>query len=146
MDILLIEKDPLVRDQLKVGLQQFPGIKVTTGVGYRGVNELRSRTFACVFLTVDPKDPESMGMLAHLRSFGAGMIVSGETEIVALLPSQEPKALANEKARFDIHSLLRTPLQPKDLFSFLGRFQERHGDRDASRRTAAAPRPAARQN
>ncbi|MEY4829439.1 MAG: hypothetical protein RLZZ562_1235 [Planctomycetota bacterium] len=140
MDILLIEKDPLVRDQLKVGLQQFPGIKVTTGVGYRGVNEVRSRSFACVFLTVDPKDPESMGMLAHLRSFDT------TTEIVALLPSQEPKALANEKARFDIHSLLRTPLQPKDLFSFLGRFQERHGDRDASRRTASAPRPAARQN
>ena len=139
MDILLIEKDPLVRDQLKVGLQQFPGIKVTTGVGYRGVNELRSRPFACVFLTVDPMDAESMGMLAHLRSFDQ------TTEVVALLPTQEPKALANEKARFDIHSLLRTPLDPKELFSFLGRFLERHGDREASPRRAAAPRAAARQ-
>lgn len=137
MEILLIEKDPLVRDQLKVGLQQFPGIKVTTGVGYRGVNELRSRTFECVFLTVDPKDKESLGMLAHLRSFDQ------TTELVALVPSQEPKALANEKTKHNIHSLLRTPLAPKDLFSFLGRFMERHATREsaAPRRATAARGP-----
>lgn len=139
MEILLIEKDPLVRDQLKVGLQQFPGIKVTTGVGYRGVNELRSRSFACVFLTVDPTDKESLGMLAHLRSFDQ------TTELVALVPSQEPKALANEKAKHNIHSLLRTPLDPKDLFSFLGRFKERHESRDsAPPRRPAGQRPLTR--
>lgn len=138
MDVLLIEKNPLVRDQLKVALQQFPGIRVTVGQGYRGVNELRSRTFDCVFLAVDPLDKEALGMLQHLRSFDQ------TTEVVALVPGREPKALANEKGKFAIHSLLRTPLDPKEVFSFLGRFLERHSSRDdTSRRpSSAGPRPA----
>lgn len=129
MEVLLITKDALVRDQLKVGLQQFPSVKVTVGSGYRGINELRSHTFDCVFLGVELLDQESMGMLMHLRSFDQ------TTELVALVPGREPKALANEKARYQIHSLLRTPLDCKELFSFLGRFIERHSGRgDGSRR------------
>ena len=139
MDVLLIEKDALVRDQLKVGLQQFPGIKVTVGSGYRGINELRSRTFDCVFLGVEPLDQESMGMLQHLRSFDQA------TELVALVAGREPKAMSNEKQRFEIHSLLRTPSDCKELFSFLGRFIERHSGRDdANRRPSSAPRSTAR--
>lgn len=123
MDVLLIEKNALVRDQLKVGLQQFPSIRVTVGQGYRGVNELRSRPFDCVFLAVDPLDKESLGMLQHLRSFDQ------TTEVVALVPGREPKVLSAEKATYDIHTLLRTPLDPKEVFSFLGRFFERHSGR-----------------
>lgn len=144
MDVLLIEKNALVRDQLKVGLQQFDGLRVTVGQGYRGVNELRSRQFDCVFLGVDPLDRESLGVLQHLRSFDQ------TTEVVALVPGREPKALAGEKATYDIHTLLRTPLDPKEVFSFLGRFFERHSGRDepARRRPSSVVRsaPAARTN
>ena len=53
MEILLVAEDRLVRDQVKVGLQQFPEFSVTTGEGYAAINEARQREFDCVFLGVD---------------------------------------------------------------------------------------------
>lgn len=120
MEILLVEKDALVRDHVKVGLQQFPEFHVTVGTGYRGINELRSQTFDCVFLGVDPRDPESMGLLNHLRSF------NNTVELVVMTSPRSAKDMASDKARYDIHSFLGTPINPKDLFDFIGRFLERH--------------------
>lgn len=135
MEILLVEKDALTRDHLKVGLQQFPEFQVTVGQGYRGINELRSQAFDCVFLGVDPRDQESMGLLAHLRSFDR------TTELVVLTAPRHAKDLAADKAKFDIHSFLQTPIDPKDLFEFIGRFVERHSGRDqAVRKSQRAPR------
>ena len=68
MNFLLIESDPLVRDQVKVGLQQFSDFNVTVGVGYRGVNELHSSGFDCVLVGLEGPDPESMRLLQHLRT------------------------------------------------------------------------------
>jgi DNA-binding NtrC family response regulator len=137
MDILLIEKDPMVRDQLKMALQQFPGIQVTLGSGYRGINELRSRRFDCVFLGADLREAEAVMQLAHLRSFDA------ETEVVLLTPTKEQKALATEKQRSNIHTFLRTPLDPKEVFAFLGRFLERSGKGAGRQKAARAGEPAA---
>lgn len=139
MDILLVEKDALVRDHLKVGLQQFPEFQVTVGLGYRGINELRSQGFDCVFPGVDPRDQESMGLLQHLRSFDR------TTELVVLTSPRSVKDMAGDKAKFDIYTFLQTPIDPKELFEFIGRFLERHAGRDqAVRRPHRAPRPAAR--
>jgi DNA-binding NtrC family response regulator len=123
MDILLIEKDPLVRDQLKVGLQQFPEFQVTVGMGYRGINELRNQAFDGVFVGIDPKDKESSGLLQHLRSFDR------TTELVVLAAPRSLKDMAADKGRFDIYTFLQTPIDPRELFEFIGRFRERHAGR-----------------
>ena len=123
MDILLVEKDALTRDHVKVGLQQFQDFHVLVGLGYRGINELRSQQFDCVFLGVDPRDKESMGLLQHLRTFDK------TTELVVMTSPRSAKDLAAEKAKYDIHSFLQTPIHPKELFDFIGRFRERHAGR-----------------
>jgi DNA-binding NtrC family response regulator len=124
MEILLVEKDPLVRDQVKVGLQQFPEFTVTVGEGYQGINELRQRQFDCVFLGVDPRDKETVRLLHHMRSFDK------TTELVVLTMGRSVKDLSGEKAKFNIHSFLQTPLDIREFFGFLGRFLERRTDRD----------------
>ena len=75
MEILLVEGDRLVRDQVKVGLQQFPEFSVTTGEGYAAVNEARQREFDCVFLGVDPDGQDGLRLLEHIRSFDADVDV-----------------------------------------------------------------------
>ena len=60
MDILLVESDRHVRDQVKVGLQQFQEFNVTWGEGYAALNELRQRRFDCVFIGVDPTSQDGM--------------------------------------------------------------------------------------
>ena len=120
MEILLVERDALVRDQVKVGLQQIPGFRVTVGAGHRGINELRSQHFDCVFLGLDPRERESASLLQHLRSFDKN------TEVVVMTIPRHAKDMAADKARYDIHAFLQTPIEPRDLFEFIGRFVERH--------------------
>ena len=125
MEILLVEKDALTRDHLKVGLQQFPEFQITVGLGYRGINELRAQQFDCVFLGVDPRDQESMGQLQHLRSFNRTV------ELIVMTSPRNAKDMAADKAKYDIHSFLSTPIDPRELFEFIGRFLERHSGNTA---------------
>ena len=69
MEILLVESDRQVRDQVKVGLQQFPEFNVTVGEGYAALNELRQSRFDCVFIGIDPNGTEGLSLLDHMRSF-----------------------------------------------------------------------------
>ena len=138
MEALLIVKDPLVRDQVKVGLMQFPEFAVTVGTGYEGLNELRLKTFDCVFLGVDPRDKETVRWLQHMRSFDK------TTELIVLTGGHQIKELSAEKGRYDIHSFLQTPLAVKEFFAFVGRFLERRAGKQQPQpaRKGARGRPA----
>lgn len=136
MEALLVEKDPLVRDQLKVALQQFPEFHVTVGTGYAAINELRSRPFDCVFLGVDPKQKDTIKLLHHLRSFDT------TTELFVLTAPGNVKDMAVDRTKYGIHSFVPTPLQPRELFGLLGRFVERRTER-ANSSLRRAPRAAA---
>jgi DNA-binding NtrC family response regulator len=126
MEILLVEKDPLVRDHVKVGLQQYPEFNVTVGVGYQGINELRGRAFDCVFLGIDAADQDSTKLLQHLRSFDK------TTELIVMTSPRHSKDMAVDKAKYDIHSFLQTPIDVKEFFGFLGRFLDRRSLRSSS--------------
>lgn len=134
MNFLLIESDPLVRDHVKVGLHQFPDFNVTVGAGFGGINELHGHEFDCVLVGVDGCDQESMRLLQHLRSLDKSV------ELVVLTQSRNVKGMMRDKARYDIHSVLSKPIDPKDLFDFVGRFQDRHsGARSGSARRGSEP-------
>lgn len=126
MEVLLVEKDPLVRDLVKVGLQQFPEFHVTVGSGYAGINEMRSRHFDCVFLGVEPTDPGTVKLLHHLRSFDT------TTELFVLTAAHNVRDMAVDKSKFQIHSFLQTPVDAKEFFGLLGRFLERRTERQGS--------------
>lgn len=126
MDVLLVEKDPLVRDHVKVGLQQFPEFHVTVGSGYAGINEARSRHFDAVFLGVDPRQKDTVKLLHHLRSFDT------TSELFVLTASRNVRDMAVDKSKYNIHSFLQSPVDVKEFFGLLGRFLERKTERQNS--------------
>lgn len=126
MEVLLVEKDPLIRDQVKVGLQQFEEFHVTVGHGHAGVSEARSKRFDCIVLGVEPRDKDSVKLLQHLRSFDK------TTELFVLTSPRNVKDMAVDKSKYDIHSFVQTPIVVKEFFGLLGRFLERRTDRKNS--------------
>ena len=135
MEVLLVEKDALVRDQVKVGLQQFPEFVVTVGQGFAGINEMRGRHFDCVFLGVDPREKDTVKLMHHLRSFDTS------TELFVMTATRNVKDMAVDKTKFNIHSFLQKPVDPREFFGLLGRFLERRTERkDSSLRKQGQPR------
>ena len=115
MEILLVEKDHLVRDQIKVGLQQFPEFSVTWGEGYAALNELRQQHYDAVFLGLPGALREAHHQLEHLRSFDR------ETTLVCVVPERLAKDVASDKARFNISSVISTPLDVEEFFRLVAR-------------------------
>jgi DNA-binding NtrC family response regulator len=126
MEVLLVEKDPMIRSQVKVGLQQFEEFDVTVGQGQAGISEARGQVFDCVFLGVDPREKDEMKLLQHLRSFDSA------TELFVLTDPRHIKDMAGDKSKYDIHSFVQTPIVVKEFFGLLGRFLERRTDRKNS--------------
>jgi DNA-binding NtrC family response regulator len=126
MEVLLVEKDPLVRDHVKVGLQQFPEFHVIVGSGYAGINEARSRPFDCIFLGVDPREKDTVKLLRHLRSFDT------TTELFVMTASRNVRDMAVDKSKYNIHSFLETPIDVREFFRLLGRFIDRRTERSGS--------------
>ncbi|MCA8952004.1 MAG: hypothetical protein KDE27_21015 [Planctomycetes bacterium] len=126
MEVLLVEKDPLIRDQIKMGLQQFPEFEVTVGSGQAGINQMRGRHFGCVFLGVDPRQKDTVKLLHHVRQ------VDQAAELFVMTASKNVRDMQLEKSKFDIHSFLQTPLDLKEFFGLVGRFLERHTERQNS--------------
>ena len=139
MEVLLVEKDPLIRDQVKVGLQQFPEFHVTVGTGHAGINELRGRAFDCVFLGVDPRQKDTVKLLHYLRSFDT------TTELFVLTAPRNVRDMAVDKTKYNVHSFVQTPIVVRELFGLLGRFLERRTERQNSalRKQARGPQPTA---
>ena len=142
MEVLLVEKDPLIRDQVKVALRQFPEFQVTVGSGHAGINELRGHRFDCLFLGVDPKQKDTVKLLHHLRSFDS------TTELFVLTEARNVKDMAVDKSKYNVHSFVQTPIVVRELFGLLGRFSERRTDRQSSspRKGSRSQQPAGRAN
>jgi DNA-binding NtrC family response regulator len=126
MEVLLVEKDPLVRDQVKVALQQFPEFHVTVGSGHAGVNEMRGRTFDAVFLGVDPRQKDTVKLMHYLRSFDT------TTELFVLTSPRNVRDMAVDKTKYNVHSFVQTPVVARELFGLIGRFLERRTERQNS--------------
>lgn len=127
MEVLLLESDPLVRDLVKIGLQQCAQSTVTLGKGFAGLAELRTKHFDCVFVGLPSAAPEALQLLERLRALDQAV------EVFVLAPADAVKKLAATKAQFGVHAILSTPLQERELFSLVGRFLDRCASRLAAR-------------
>lgn len=126
MDILLVEKDKLVRDQVKVGLQQFPEFSVTCGEGFAGLNELRQHDFDAIFLGIPADGKDRLKLLEHLRSFDFN------TELVVMAEERSIKDLGKVKSKFNVTSFLSTPITAIEFFRLVARIRERQQDTAAA--------------
>ena len=119
MEILVITSDKLLRDQVKVGLQQFPEFRVTCGESFPGVNMLRSIDFDLVFLELGETAHDCLTLVQHLRSFDS------ETELVALAEDRMVKDLSREKQRHGITAFLVNPLDVTEFYRLISRLRSR---------------------
>lgn len=124
MEILLITSDNLLRDQAKVGLQQFPEFRVTCGESFPGVNMLRTIDFEFVFLELGDTTRDCLTLLRHLRSFDRSV------EVIALAGDRVIRDLGREKQRHGINAFLRKPLKVSDFFRLVARLRARREDAD----------------
>lgn len=119
MQILVIESDHLIRDTVKVGLQQFPEFSVICGEGYAGINLIRQRDFDAVILGLPPDHREGRRMIEHLRE------VRPDLDLIVMAPDRMVKDVAADKQRYDIWSILGTPIDVTDFFRLVSRVRER---------------------
>ena len=140
MNVLIVEKDPLVRDQIKVGLRQFPEqFSVTTGEGYAGIHLLRQHTIDLLFLGVPRNSAEAKRRIDYVRE------MSPTVDLVVVATDSCAKELAGEKGRLDIFSFLSRPIGAMDFFRLIRRVRERLNEGAAgtmpvgAQRTGAVP-------
>ena len=119
MDILLVESDHLIRDQVKVGLQQFPEFKVTWGEGYPGINLMRMKSYSYVFLGIPSQDHDGLRLLRHMRSFDQ------QTDVIVITTQRAARDLAKDKSRLGIYAFLTTPIDVTDYFRLVSRLKAR---------------------
>ena len=119
MDILLVVRDKLVRDQVKVGLQQFPEFSVTVGEGYAAINEVRQKHYDTIFLAIEGQGQAGLRLLQHLREFDRG------TEVVAIANERLARDFAKEKSRLNIAAFLHTPIDAAEFFRLVARLKAR---------------------
>ena len=127
MEILLVVRDHLIRDQIKVGLQQFSEFDVTVGEGYAAINEIRQHQYDSVFIAIDPENKEGFRLLEHLRSFDSS------TQTIVVTPERHARELAPEKSRMHISSFLNTPIDVTEFFRLVSRLRERKRERERER-------------
>ena len=126
MDILLVESDHLIRDQVKVGLQQFPEFSVTWGESYAGINLVRMKNFSYVFLGVHTQDNDGLRLLRHMRSFDQ------QTDVVVITNQKAARELSKDKNRLGIYAFLTTPIDVIDFFRLISRLKSREEKKPAT--------------
>jgi len=126
MDILLVESDHLIRDQVKVGLQQFPEFSVTWGESYPGVNLVRMRKYSYVFLGIHTQDNDGLRLLRHLRSFDQ------KTDVIVITNQKAARELSKDKNRLGIYAFLTTPIDVVDFFRLISRLKSREEKKPAA--------------
>ncbi len=119
MDILLIERDKLVRDQILVGLQCLPETAVETGEGYVGLHRTRQKSYDFVIIGCNPKDDEGVRLLEALRRHDR------DTQVILVAAQKQAKQLASLRTKYDVFAILSVPIVPEDFFRLVGRMRRK---------------------
>ena len=126
MDILLVTSDNLLRDQVKVGLHQYPEFRVTCGESFPGVNMMRTVDFDLVFLELGESAQDCLNLVQHMRSFDTNK------ELIALADDQMIKDLSPHKQKHGINAFLSNPLDVTEFFRLISRLRSRHQETKAA--------------
>ncbi|HHI79720.1 MAG TPA: response regulator [Planctomycetes bacterium] len=119
LDILLLEKDPLVRDQCLIGYQSFPDISVELSQGFQGLNLARQRNFDFIVIGCNPKDQEGLELLEALREFDK------QTPVILVTTPKLAKKMQPQRSRLGLLSILQVPIDPKEFFRVLSRMRRK---------------------
>jgi DNA-binding NtrC family response regulator len=119
---LLIVQDALERDRIAIGLANIPGAVVEVASGPTAVERARRKRFDVVFIGHDPRDEvngNGLEVVARLREFDK------EAEVIIVTDARHVRTVKAERERFNIASILRTPIDPNDFFRLAARLRTR---------------------
>ena len=119
MDILTIESNKLIRDQIVVGLQNFPEFRVDTGEGFAGINLTKQKQYDCIFIGTERLDEAGLDLLENFRR------QDHETDVVLVTSAKKVKAHQSTRARYDLLAILYSPIDPREFFRLVARLRRR---------------------
>ena len=119
MQILLLEKDKVVRDQILVGLQNFPDFAVECGEGFRGLSKTRSKSYDCLIIGCNGDDEEGIELLESFREYDRS------TDVVFVTNFKKGKIIMAKRGQYNIFSVLHVPIEPAEFFRLVGRLRRR---------------------
>ena len=110
MNILVLVRNKPIRDQIVVGLQNFPEFAVEIAEGFSGLNRTHQKDFDTVIIGCTEEEPEGLQLVERFRGYDE------KTELVVVAEAKRAKVLVSQRSRFDITSVLQEPLDPEDFF------------------------------
>ena len=119
MNILLIEKDKITRDHIKVGLKCVHGMEVDVGEGFSAINKARQKTYDYIIIGHEEGIQDGVAQVHALREFDR------DTDVVLVTTPKQAKLLASEKAKLHIYSTLNRPIEVREFFRLVARMRER---------------------
>ncbi len=119
MNVLVLIKNKRIRDQIVVGLQNYPEFAVEVAEGFSGLNRVRQKDFDAIFLS--DIGPESSGqqMLERLREFNQ------DTDVVVVADPKKAKNLLASRTKYNLLSVLQDPLDVDDFFRLVARLRRK---------------------
>ena len=119
MRTLLVAANPVVADQIKVGLAAFGDIRVDEESAVLALDKLRRFDLDAMILALDPTAPEASELLEKVRSepIGIDIVVLGHEAMTA--------KLREEKVRGRVFALLKLPLEPVEFFRTINRLRQK---------------------
>ena len=119
MRILLVIGDPVLRDQVRVGLQAFGDIEIEEADGFLAPDKLRRHELDGLLVGIDPSTPENEALLEQVRT------ESRPTEIIVFGHEAVADRLREDKLRGRIFSFFTHPLDPIEFFRTIGRLRQK---------------------
>lgn len=117
MNILVLVRNKPIRDQVVVGLQNFPEFAVEIAEGFSGLNRTHQKSFDAIVIGCGEHDTEGLQLLERLRSYDE------KTEVVVIADFKKAKVLTSQRSRLNICSILQEPLDPEDFFRVVARLR-----------------------
>ncbi len=120
MKVLVAEKDPVLRDQVIMGLNAFADMEVHEASGLMALDRIRHGEYNVLVLGLGlGADDPGFDLLDRLRSDDL------EIDIVVVATEGIISQLREEKARGRIFAFLVNPLDPVEFFRTLARLIHR---------------------
>ncbi len=119
MNVLVLIKNKLVRDQVVVGLQNFPEFAIDLAEGFPGINKMRQKKYDAVF--IGDIGNESIGgqMLERLREFDQ------ETDVIVVADPKKARLLGSSRSKLNLLAILQEPLDVDDFFRLVARLRRK---------------------
>jgi len=119
MRILLVIGDPLLRDQVRVGLQAFGDIEIEEADGFLAPDKLRRHELDGLLVGIDPATPENEALLEQVRA------ESRPTEVIVFGHEAVAERLREDKLRGRIFAFFTAPLDPIEFFRTINRLRQK---------------------